>query len=80
MILRIYNYDTDAFTEFEKDEQDLRTDYAFVYDILLDYDLPDWVFANVTRLVSEASGSVDVTIKIKGVMYSYTVLASKELE
>ena len=80
MIIRIYNYDTDAFTEFEKDEQDLRTDYAFVYDILLDYDLPDWVFANVTRIVSEASGPVDVVIKMKGVRYSYTVLDSKELE
>lgn len=73
MILRIYNYDTDAFTEFEKDEQDFRTDYEFVYDILLDYDFPDWFFTQILNGVSMFTYPADITIKLKGMSHTYTI-------
>ena len=79
MIIKIYNYDTDAFTEFEKDELDDRSDYAFAYDTLLDYDFPDWFFTQVLYGVSMFTYPVDITIKLKGISYTYTILkASKK--
>lgn len=78
MVIKIYNYDTDAFTEFEKDEQDHRTDYEFAYDTLLDYDFPDWFFEDVTQHVYRSSYPVDVVIKLKGVEYNYVVFKSKK--
>ena len=74
MIIKIYNYDTDAFTEFEKDELDNRSDYSFAYDTLLDYDFPDWFFNATLRAVSTVTYPIEyVIIKTKGTEYKYTL-------
>ena len=78
MIIKIYNYDTDAFTEFEKDELDDRSDYSFAYDTLLDYDFPDWFFTQILHGVSMFTYPVDIIIKLKGISHTYTILKAAE--
>ena len=78
MIIRIYNYDTDACTEFQKDELDRQPDYSFAYDTLLDYDFPDWFFTEVMDKISTSPYCVDIIIKLKGTSYTYTILKANE--
>lgn len=72
--IKMFDYDNNSTLEFVKDPEDMRSNYEYVHDTLLDLNLPDWIFDyTLAGMVSHPNARY-VILKCKGAQYSATVM------
>lgn len=72
--IKMFDYDNNSTLEFVKDPEDMRSNYEYVHDTLLDLNLPDWIFDYTLAGMVSHQNAHYVIIKCKGGQYSTTVL------
>ena len=72
--IKMFDYDNNSTLEFVKDPEDMRSNYEYVHDTLLDLNLPDLVFDLTITSMELYTNARYVIIKCKGAQYSTTVM------